>query len=304
MWSVPRRRRGEGGVDVVGAGAAERVGERGLHRRRARVVAEPGGARIALSAELHADDDAVAVTALERLADEQLVVAHAVEVAGVDQGDAGIEGRVDGRDALGPVGRAVHAGHAHRAEADLGDLRAGGAERTGFDHALHDGGAMDDPLRMFIVVRRGAVQTIARGGELAREAAVRCLRAFADDERFAGDIAAWRPRPGKVTLRARGGQWDQLLESEAHVAGGDGVVALPPRLRSARVPLLERLQAMTSALQPPPEGGDPRPEAAAPPPPPLPLLFHPRLKMGRGKPPAQPPPAAVMAADGGAVEAW
>src|SRR3954449_10294440 len=101
---------------------------------------------------------------------------------------------------------------------------------------------------MFIVVRRGAVESIARGGELAGAAAVRCLRAFTDDERFAEDIAAWRPRPGKVTLRARGGQWDQVLEQEPHVLEGDALVPPPPRRRSARGPLLEKLQAMTTEL--------------------------------------------------------
>jgi peptidyl-tRNA hydrolase len=156
---------------------------------------------------------------------------------------------------------------------------------------------VDDPLRMFVVVRRGAVSTVARGGELAGAAAVRCVRTFAGDERFAADFAAWRPRPGKVTLRARGGQWDQLLAEEPHVAAGDGVVALPPRRRSARGPLLERLQAMTSALEPPPESFDPDPER-------LTYLVNPRLEMSSGKTLAQIAHAAVMAADGGAVEEW
>jgi hypothetical protein len=156
---------------------------------------------------------------------------------------------------------------------------------------------VDDPLRMFIVVRRGAVTTIARGGELAGAAAVRCVRKFAEDERFADDLAAWRPRPGKVTLRARGGQWDQLLEEEPHVAGGDGVVALPPRRRSARGPLLERLQAMTTALEPPPERVEPEPGR-------LTYLVNPRLSMSSGKTLAQIAHAAVIAADGGGVEGW
>jgi peptidyl-tRNA hydrolase len=156
---------------------------------------------------------------------------------------------------------------------------------------------VDDPLRMFIVVQRGAVQSIAQGGELAGAAAVRCLRTFAGDERFAADIDAWRPRPGKVTLRARGGQWDQLLETEPHVAGGDGVVALPPRRRSERGPLLERLQAMTSALEPPPETVEPDPARVT-------YLVNPRLEMSSGKTLAQIAHAAVMAADTGALEAW
>jgi peptidyl-tRNA hydrolase len=150
---------------------------------------------------------------------------------------------------------------------------------------------------MFIVVRRGAIDSIGRGGELAGAAAVRCLRAFADDERFAADLAAWRPRPGKVTLRARGGQWDQLLAEEAHVAGGDGVVALPPRRRSARGPLLEKLQAMTSALEPPPERVDRDPAR-------LTYLVNPRLEMSSGKTLAQIAHAAVMAAESAGLDGW
>src|SRR3954462_1550366 len=144
---------------------------------------------------------------------------------------------------------------------------------------------------MFIVVRRGAVSTVARGGELAGAAAGAGVRTFARDERFAEDVAAWRPRPGKVTLRARGGQWDQLLAEEPHVAGGEGVVALPPRRRSARGPLLGRLQAMTSALPPPPDRVDPDPAT-------LPYLVNPRLEMSSGKTLAQIAHAAVMAAPG------
>src|SRR5919107_5044193 len=117
---------------------------------------------------------------------------------------------------------------------------------------------------MFLVVRRGAIATVARGGELAGAAAVRCVRAFAADERFAGALDAWRERPGKVTLRARGGQWDQVLADEPHALAGDpdgeAVVALPPRRRSERGPLLERMQALTSALEPPPDRVDPDPD--------------------------------------------
>jgi hypothetical protein len=160
---------------------------------------------------------------------------------------------------------------------------------------------VDDPLRMFLVVRRGALTTVARGGELAGAAAVRCVRAFADDERFAADLAAWRSRPGKVTLRARGGQWAALLEEEPHVVAGEpegeGVAALPPRRRSARGPLLERLQAMTSALEPPPDRLEPDPAR-------LTYLVNPRLEMSSGKTLAQIAHAAVIAADGGGVEAW
>src|SRR5215210_6625277 len=154
---------------------------------------------------------------------------------------------------------------------------------------------------MFLVVRRGALTTLARGGELAGAAAVQCVCAFEDDERFTADFAAWRARPGKVMLRARGGQWPQLLDEEAHVLAGDAdgeaVVALPPRRRSARGPLLERLQAMTSALEPPPERVEPDPER-------LTYLVNPRLEMSSGKTLAQIAHAAVMATDAGGLEGW
>ena len=158
-----------------------------------------------------------------------------------------------------------------------------------------------DPLRMYLVVRRGAIATIARGGELAGAAAVRCVREFGDDERFGADLAAWRRRPGKVTLRARGGQWPQVLAEEPHVLAGDAdgeaVVALPPRRRSARGALLERLQAMTTALEPLPERTEAAPGHVL-------YLVNPRLTMSSGKTLAQIAHAAVAAADTGALEDW
>jgi peptidyl-tRNA hydrolase len=154
---------------------------------------------------------------------------------------------------------------------------------------------------MFLVVRRGAVQTIARGGELAGAAAVACVRAFAADERFAADMAAWRERPGKVTLRARPAQWREVLADEPHVVSGEpdgeSVAALPPRRRSARGPLLERMQAMTSALEPPPDTIEPDPGRVT-------YLVNPRLQMSSGKTLAQIAHAAVMAADTGALDPW
>jgi peptidyl-tRNA hydrolase len=159
----------------------------------------------------------------------------------------------------------------------------------------------DDPLRMLLVVRRGAVATIARGGELAGAAAVACVRAYAADDRFAEDLAAWRRRPGKVTLRARGGQWAQVLEQEPHVLAGDpdgeAVAALPPQRRSTRDPLLDRLQAMTSPLEPPPETVPADPDRIV-------YAVNPKLGMSSGKTLAQIAHAAVMAADTGAFEDW
>ena len=150
-----------------------------------------------------------------------------------------------------------------------------------------------DPLRMYLVVRRGAVTTLADAGTLAGAAAVACVRAFADDP----DLEAWRPRPGKVTLRARGGQWDEALATLPHVLAGDAVLAVPPRRRSERGPLLERLQAMTTALEPLPEALPAAPGAVT-------YLVNPALEMSSGKTLAQIAHAAVMAADSGALEDW
>jgi peptidyl-tRNA hydrolase len=154
-----------------------------------------------------------------------------------------------------------------------------------------------DPLRMYLVVRRGAFASLARAGELAGAAAVACVRAFEADPRFSEALAEWRPRAGKVCLRARSaGQWQQVL-AEPHAAGGDGVVALPPRRRSERGPVLERLQAMSTALEPPPEHGPDRPGAVT-------YLLNPAAVMSTGKTVAQVAHAAVMAADTGALESW
>ncbi len=45
-----------------------------------------------------------AVAFCKRLGDQHLVVTHAVEIASVEKGDAGVERGVDGGDALAPVG--------------------------------------------------------------------------------------------------------------------------------------------------------------------------------------------------------
>ena len=152
---------------------------------------------------------------------------------------------------------------------------------------------MSDPLRMYLVVRRGAVTELARAGELAGAAAVACVR----DPEFADAVAAWRPRPGKVCLRARSdGQWKGVLE-EPHALAGDAVVALPPRRRSERGPLLEKLQAMSTDLGAAPETAPERPGA-------LTYLLNPGAPMSSGKTLAQIAHAAVMAADSGRFDDW
>jgi hypothetical protein len=143
-----------------------------------------------------------------------------------------------------------------------------------------------DPYRMYLVVRRGAFADLDTGGQLAGAAAVACVRAFAIADE-------WRERPGKVTLRARTrGQWDQVLELP-HALAGDAVAALPPIRRSERDPLLAKLQAMSTALEPP--GADPAPDR-------LTYALNPRIAMSSGKTLAQIAHAAVMAAE--VLPAW
>jgi hypothetical protein len=134
---------------------------------------------------------------------------------------------------------------------------------------------------MYIVIRRGAFETIDEGGRLAGLAAVRALSEFAGDPA----IEEWLPRPGKVVLRARSpSQWARVLE-EPHAAASDGVVALPPRRRSERGDALTKIQAMSTELEPPPRTSD-----AA-----LVYALNPAIEMSSGKTLAQIAHAAVMA---------
>jgi hypothetical protein len=140
---------------------------------------------------------------------------------------------------------------------------------------------------MYLVVRRGAVEELDRLGQLAGAAAVACLREFAGDPA----IDEWRPRPGKVVLRARSpAQWERVL-AEPHAGDEDVVVALPPRRRSERGEALERLQAMSTALVPPPASGRG----------PVTYVLNPRWEMSSGKTLAQIAHAAVIAS---ADEEW
>ena len=143
----------------------------------------------------------------------------------------------------------------------------------------------DDPLRLFLVLRRGAVSTLEEAAVLGGAAAVACVRSFEIPDE-------WRERPGKVCLRARNrAQWAEVLELPHALAGdseGASVAALPPRRRSERGPLLERLQAMSSDLGPAPEQASG--EA-------LTYVLNPALEMSSGKVVAQVAHAAVMAAE-------
>jgi peptidyl-tRNA hydrolase len=163
---------------------------------------------------------------------------------------------------------------------------------------------MDDPYRMYLVVRRGAFGDLATGCVLAGAAAVACLRRFGEDPEWQEAVGAWKERPGKVTLRARGGQWDSVLKEEDFTYAGDldgaAVLALPPRRRSARSETLTKLQAMASELEPLPEVEEiPAAHDGE-----LVYVVNPAITMSTGKTMAQVAHAATGAAATGDVEAW
>src|SRR5215471_12628774 len=102
--------------NMVDAEPAKRISEEILHRGGPSIIAQLVAGNIAQRTELHAEYDAVAVPARKRLADQHFVMAHAVEIAGVEQGDAGLERRMNGRDAFVAICRTIEIGHAHAAE--------------------------------------------------------------------------------------------------------------------------------------------------------------------------------------------
>src|SRR5215218_10028744 len=77
--------------------------------------------------ELGAEDDVVAAPAGERLADDLLGLALAVDVGGVDEVDPGVQRRVDDPDRLAVVRVAPRAEH-HRAQTELADRHAGATQ--------------------------------------------------------------------------------------------------------------------------------------------------------------------------------
>ena len=145
----------------------------------------------------------------------------------------------------GPHRRAAHASGrvraAHRRRSSTGRWRAGNGTIAG----------VDDPFRLFLVVRRDALTTSPRRRARRRRRGplrphVRRRRALRGGHRRVAGAPrqGHAPRAARPVARAARGR-------AARVAGdpeGESVAALPPRRRSERGPLLERMQAMTSAL--------------------------------------------------------
>ena len=164
---------------------------------------------------------------------------------------------------------------------------------------------MEDPYRMYLVVRRGAFDRLETGCVLAGAAAVAAVRRFGADPEREAAVAAWKERPGKVTLRARGGQWDEVLLTEDFTYAGDldgaAVLALPPMRRSERSELLaKKLQAFASELTPVAEAEElaPAPDGL------MTYIINPSITMSTGKTMAQVAHAATMSSYTGTVEPW
>ena len=76
-----------------------------------------------MSHELGGDHD-LPVVRRKRLPDQLLVDIRAVDLSGVEEGDAAIDGSADQRDHVLPIGPvAIATGHAHAAQPDSGDFR-------------------------------------------------------------------------------------------------------------------------------------------------------------------------------------
>jgi hypothetical protein len=116
----------------------KRIGQEILHRRRPAVVTEIFQVGRAHRAAFDDYEGALALAAFKRVADQHFVVAHTVEIAGIDHGDAGFQRGMHGGDGVLIVRRPVAARHAHAAEAEGGH---GGAVTAELDllHSCHSG---------------------------------------------------------------------------------------------------------------------------------------------------------------------
>jgi len=146
----------------------------------------------------------------------------------------------------------------------------------------------DDQLVMYLVVRRRTTRTFAELGVAAALATRRCARRYREDDRWRdGFDDWWRHSFRKVCLRAEPREWEEVRGLD-HERVGD-VACLPPVRRSARDPVLVRMQTLSD------EAG-PLPELAGPVPGTLTFVVATDLGMSAGKTLAQIGHAALMAA--------
>lgn len=146
----------------------------------------------------------------------------------------------------------------------------------------------DDPLVMYLVVRRRTTRPFAELATAAALAARRCALRYRDDERWReGFEDWWRHSFRKVCLRAEPRDWEAIRDLD-HARVGD-VTCLPPVRRSARDQVLVRMQTLNEeAGALPSAGADAAPGA-------LTLVVASELGMSAGKTLAQIGHAALMA---------
>jgi peptidyl-tRNA hydrolase len=144
----------------------------------------------------------------------------------------------------------------------------------------------DDPLVMYLVVRRRTARPFAELAAAAAVATRRCARSYRDDDRFrVGFSDWWRHSFRKVCLQAEPREWEDVRTLD-HERVGD-VACLPPLRRSDRDRVLVRMQALSSEAGALPALADP-PAAG------LTLVVATALGMSSGKTLAQIGHAALM----------
>jgi len=145
----------------------------------------------------------------------------------------------------------------------------------------------DDPLVMYIVVRRRTTRTFAELAVAAALATRRCAHRYRGDERWRDGFEDWwRHSFRKVCLRAEPRDWEDVRALD-HERVGD-VACLPPVRRSARDRVLVRMQTLSDEAGLLPELDDPVPGV-------LTLVVATDLDMSSGKVLAQIGHAALMA---------
>lgn len=146
----------------------------------------------------------------------------------------------------------------------------------------------DDPLVMYLVVRRRTTRPFAELATAAALAARRCALRYRDDDRWRdGFDDWWRHSFRKVCLRAEPRDWEAVRDLD-HERVGD-VACLPPVRRAARDRVLVRMQTLNE------EAGALPPVAADLVPGSLTLVVATDLGMSAGKTLAQIGHAALMA---------
>jgi len=153
--------------------------------------------------------------------------------------------------------------------------------------------AQEDPWVQYLVVCTDAPLPLAHSMGAVVRAVLDAATQFPTHPRYAEAWAAWSARSfRKVTLRAKGTAWQKVCALDAGVGAVDGVVkalALPPVLKSARDPLLAKLQAWTPAPEELPDDTSAWPSGVV-----MPFVLNAQATMRGGKAAAQVAHAALL----------